>query len=143
MSVLMLIETAVGVIPKLDFVQMLATMMGVSPSLDWAVHFATGATWGLLSALSFEVIPSASAVVKGMVVGAGAWLLMMVMVIPMARRGFVRHEDGHDGVDYDASAASDFPSRDGSRLRESSAIFYSLCLSFAPRVVADRGKVRT
>jgi len=143
MSVLMLIETAVGVIPKLDFVQMLSTMMGVSPRLAWAVHFATGAMWGLLSALSFEVISVASAVVNGMVLGAGAWLLMMVMVMPMARRGFARHKDGQDGADYDASAAFDFSSRDGSRLRESSAIFYSLCLSFAPREVADRGKVRT
>ena len=141
MSVLMLIKTAMGVMPELDFVQMLSTMMGVSPGLAWAVNFATGAMWGLLSALSFEVIPGASAVVKGMVMGAGAWLMMMVM--PMARRGFVRHEDGHDGTDYDASSASDFPSRDGSRLREFSAIFYSLCLSLAPREVANRGKVRT
>jgi len=143
MSVLVLIKTAMGVMPELDFVQMLSTMMGFSPGLTWAVNFATGAMWGLVSALAFEVIPVASTVVKGMVLGAGAWLLMMVMVMPMARCGFVRHEDGQDGADYDASAASDFPSRDGSRLRESSAIFCSLCVSFAPREVAGRGKVRT
>jgi len=87
MSALMLIKTAMGVMPELDVIQMLSTMMGVSIVMAWLVHLAIGAMWGLLFALAFEVIPGDSAVVKGMLFGAGAWLLMMLMVMPMAGAG--------------------------------------------------------
>jgi len=52
MSALMLMKSAMGLMPQLD------------------------------------VIPGGSALVRGMLFGAGAWLVMMVMVMPMAGAGF-------------------------------------------------------
>ncbi|MEJ7745527.1 MAG: DUF6789 family protein [Luteimonas sp.] len=64
--------------------------MGVSPALAWVVHFGIGAMWGLLFALAYGVIPGRSSLAKGMLFGAGAWLVVMgmVMVMPMAGAGF-------------------------------------------------------
>lgn len=87
MSALMLIKGAMGLMPQLDVIQMLSKMMGVSPAMAWVVHFGIGAMWGLLFALAYSVIPGASAVVKGMLLGAVAWLVMMLVVMPMAGVG--------------------------------------------------------
>ncbi len=88
MSALMLMKSAMGFMPQLDVIQMLSTMMSVSPVIAWFVHFGIGAMWGLLFALAYNVIPGGSALAKGVLFGAGAWLLMMVMVMPMAGAGF-------------------------------------------------------
>ncbi len=87
MSVLMVMKSAMGLMPELDVIHMLSGMMGVSAGIAWVIHFMIGAIWGVLFALSYRVIPGGSSVVKGMVFGAGAWLLMMVMVMPMAGAG--------------------------------------------------------
>ncbi len=88
MSALMLMKAAMGVLPQLDVIAMLAGMMGVSAVIAWVVHFMIGGIWGALFALGYGVIPGGGAVVKGMLVGVGAWLLMMVAVMPMAGAGF-------------------------------------------------------
>ncbi len=88
MSALMLMKSAMGLMPQLDVIHMLSGMMGVSAAIAWVIHFMIGAIWGALFALSYRAIPGASSVVKGMLFGVGAWLLMMVMVMPMAGAGF-------------------------------------------------------
>ncbi len=88
MSALMLMKSAMGVMPQLDVIHMLSGMMGVSAAMAWVIHFMIGAVWGALFALSYRAIPGGGSVVKGMLFGTGAWLLMMVMVMPMAGAGF-------------------------------------------------------
>lgn len=88
MSALMLMKAAMGVMPQLDVIAMLAGMMGVSAVIAWVVHFMIGAIWGVLFALGYGVIPGGGSVVKGMLVGIAAWLMMMVVVMPMAGAGF-------------------------------------------------------
>ena len=88
MSALMLMKSAMGLMPELDVIQMLSGMMGVSAGIAWVIHFMIGAIWGVLFALSYRVIPGGSSVVKGMLFGVGAWLMMMIMVMPMAGAGF-------------------------------------------------------
>ena len=87
LSGLMLMKSAMGVMPQLDVIQMLSTMMGVSTAVAWMVHFGIGAMWGALFALAYRVIPGGTAVVKGMLLLTGAWLVMMIMVMPMAGAG--------------------------------------------------------
>jgi hypothetical protein len=88
MSALMLMKSAMGLMPELDVIQMLSGMMGISAGIAWVIHFMIGAIWGVLFALSYRVIPGGSSVVKGMLFGVGAWLMMMIMVMPMAGAGF-------------------------------------------------------
>ena len=87
LSGLMLMKNAMGIMPQLDIIKMLSSMMGVSMAVAWMAHFGIGAMWGALFALAYRVIPGGTAVVKGMLLLTGAWLLMMVMVMPMAGAG--------------------------------------------------------
>ena len=87
LSVLMVMKNLMGVMPQLDVIGMLGGMMQVPPAVAWLIHFMIGAVWGLLFAVLYRHIPGGSAIVKGMVLLTGAWLLMMVMVMPMAGAG--------------------------------------------------------
>ena len=89
MSALMLMKQKMGVMPQLNPIQMLNDMMGASaPLVGWAAHFMIGAlAWGVLFALLDPRLPGRSHWIKGTVFGFGAWLMMMVVVMPMAGAG--------------------------------------------------------
>lgn len=87
LSVLMVMKNAMGLMPELDVIAMLAGMMHVPAAAAWAIHFMIGAVWGVMFALLYKLIPGGSPVGKGMIFGTGAWLMMMVVVMPMAGAG--------------------------------------------------------
>lgn len=94
LSVLMIMKAKMGVMPDMNAIKMLAGMahqfMGtpLTPVVGWLLHFAIGSiAWGILFALLIKKIPGKSPIVKGIVFGTAAWLLMMVMVMPMAGAG--------------------------------------------------------
>ena len=95
LSALMLVKGMMGLMPNLDVVQMLSSMahadMGTPalPVVGWVLHFMIGSfAWGGAFAVLYARIPGDSALAKGMIFGSAAWLLMMVMVMPMAGAGF-------------------------------------------------------
>jgi hypothetical protein len=94
LSVLMVIKSAVGLLPAVDTIEMLrqlgATHFGLpeSPVAAWIVHFAIGAVlWGLVFAGTYETWPGAPAT-KGAVFAIMIWLLTMSMFMPMVGAGF-------------------------------------------------------
>lgn len=87
LSILMVMKSMMGVMPQLDVIGMLGNMMHVPPAVAWVIHFMIGAIWGLLFAVLYSRLPGGSAIVKGMVLLTGAWLVMMLMVMPMAGAG--------------------------------------------------------
>ena len=89
LSGLMLTKEMMGLMPQLDVIGMLTTMMGVSsPVAGWITHFAIGTiAWGGLFAILEANLPGDSYWQRGIVFGIGAWVLMMVAVMPMAGAG--------------------------------------------------------
>lgn len=90
LSALMVIKTMMGVMPELDLPKMIAGMMGSpdTPMLGWAVHFMIGIVgYGLGMGFLNERLPRGSPTVHGVIIGVVGWLLMMVMVMPMAGAG--------------------------------------------------------
>jgi hypothetical protein len=89
LSGLMLTKEMMGLMPQLDVIRMLTTMMGVSsPVAGWITHFAIGTiAWGGLFAILEANLPGDSYWQRGIVFGIGAWVLMMVAVMPMAGAG--------------------------------------------------------
>lgn len=89
LSAFMVMKQMMGMMPQLDIVTMLTTMVGASsPAVGWAMHFMIGAViWGGLFASIQHRLPGGSVVVRGVVFGIGAWLLMMLAVMPMAGAG--------------------------------------------------------
>lgn len=93
LSALMIMKGMMGVMPQLDVISMLGKMahdmMGMGGTgLAWFIHFMIGTVlWGVLFALLYGKLPGGSAVAKGMSFGVLAWLLMMVLPMPMAGAG--------------------------------------------------------
>ena len=90
LSALMVTKSLMGFMPELDSVAMLMNMMGASsPVMGWVAHFVIGAIiWGGLFAWLNANIPGGSLWLKGTIFGVGAWLLMMIAVLPMAGASF-------------------------------------------------------
>lgn len=90
LSALMVMKTMMGVMLELDLPRMIAGMMGSAdtPMLGWAVHLMIGIVgYGLGMAFLNERLPGTSPTVHGVIIGIVGWLLMMVMVMPMAGAG--------------------------------------------------------
>jgi len=95
LSVLMVIKMMMGVMPDLNAIKMMTTMahdmLGTPavPVVGWLMHFMIGTVlWGVLFALTEKSLPGGGYVSKGLSFGMLAWVLMMVMVMPMAGAGF-------------------------------------------------------
>jgi len=95
LSLLMVMKMVMGVMPDLNVIKMMTAMahgmMGTPalPVVGWAMHFMIGSVaWGGLFALIGKTLPGSGFIGKGMLFGVLAWLLMMVMVMPMAGAGF-------------------------------------------------------
>jgi hypothetical protein len=65
-------------------------MMGAPdrPAIGWAVHVMIGVVgYGLVVALTDGRLPGRSRVVHGVLIGFVGWLVMMIMLMPMAGAG--------------------------------------------------------
>ncbi len=89
LSALMVMKGMMGVMPELDIAKMLAGMMGSpdSPMPGWAAHFLIGVVgYGLaIALLGYRM--GGSPTVSGIIIGMVGWLLMMVVLMPMAGAG--------------------------------------------------------
>lgn len=88
LSALMLMKSAMGLMPELDVIAMLGRMTGGGAAIGWLAHFMIGAVaWGGLFAVIEPNLPGDNFWLKGVTFGIGAWVLMMVVVMPMAGAG--------------------------------------------------------
>lgn len=95
LSLLMVVKGMMGIMPNLNVVAML-TQMGhhfmhtpAVPVMGWIFHFVIGAlVWGVVYPLAEPAMPAQSGWGKGVIFGMLAWLVMMVVVMPMAGAGF-------------------------------------------------------
>lgn len=90
LSVIMVMKSAMGLMPELNVIAMLTQMVNASsPIVGWIIHFVIGTVvWGALFAWLDPSVPGQSHWLKGVVFGIAAWVLMMVIVMPMAGAGF-------------------------------------------------------
>lgn len=90
LSVLMVMKSAMGVMPELDLPRMIAGMMGMpdAPAIGWAVHFMIGVVgYGAALALVGERLPGGSLMWRGVFLATLGWLVMLVVLMPMAGAG--------------------------------------------------------
>lgn len=89
LSIFMMMKEMMGMMPDMNVIAMLTKMSGAStPAMGWLMHFMIGTVvWGGLFALLQDRIPGSNTVIRGIVFGIAAWLLMMVIVMPMAGAG--------------------------------------------------------
>jgi hypothetical protein len=89
LSALMITKSMMGLMPELNVIRMLASMMGANAqAAGWVAHILIGTVlWGTLFALVDPDLPGGSYWVKGVIFGVGAWLLMMVSIMPLGGAG--------------------------------------------------------
>ena len=90
LSLLMVLKTMMGLMPQLDLPKMLADMMGSPdmPVLGWIAHFAIGIVgYGIAIAVLDSKLPGTNRVGHGVTLGVIGWLIMMVVLMPMAGAG--------------------------------------------------------
>ncbi len=89
LSALMIMKAMMGVMPDLNPIQMIADMLGAPPAIGWMMHFMIGTVlWGTLFAWLDPTLPGERHWLRGIVFAAGAWLIMMIAMMPMAGAGF-------------------------------------------------------
>ncbi len=99
LAVMFVLKNMMGITPDLDIIKMLSAMMGMSAMMAWVAHFMIGTiVWGGIFAVANSSIPGGSQTAKGVVVGLAAWLMMEVVVMPMAGGGFFGLGFGMMGV---------------------------------------------
>lgn len=88
LSALMVMKGMMGMMPELNVITMLGSMTGGGAVMGWISHFVIGTIlWGVLYVLVHEHLPGKAHWQKGTSFGAAAWLLMMIIVMPMAGAG--------------------------------------------------------
>lgn len=95
LSALMLLKSGMGMLPQLNAIQMQTQMLNnflgtpATPVVGWISHFIIGTVvWGGLFAALNHRIPGKNELNKGLIFSVCAWLLMMLLVMPMAGAGF-------------------------------------------------------
>ena len=88
LSAMMLMKHSMGLMPELDPIAMMTTMAGASsPVVGWIAHFVIGSIfWGFGFAVVGPYLPGPYWL-RGTIFAVGAWLMMMIAVMPMAGAG--------------------------------------------------------
>ncbi len=88
LSMIMVAKGMMGLMPQLDVIGMLSSMMNTAPAVGWIMHFMIGMiVWGLGFVAFYRFLPGSSDVSKGISFGVAAWVMMMLVVMPMAGAG--------------------------------------------------------
>ena len=89
LTALMLLNSALDLIPQINFIRLLTTLGTLSVPSAWMDHFIVGVVvWGLLFAVYDGAAARPAHWLKGIIFGAFAWLMMMVAFMPLAGAGF-------------------------------------------------------
>jgi len=89
LAVVFVMKGMMGIMPEMNIIMMLSDMMKMGAAMGWAAHFMIGTiVWGGIFAVANNSIPGGTQTLKGVVLGIVAWLMMMIVVMPMAGGGF-------------------------------------------------------
>ena len=78
-----------GLWPEVSLIQLLVNLGSITPVQAWMDHFIVGVVvWGLLFGAFDALWESRTYWLKGLIFGVFAWLVMMIMFMPMAKAGF-------------------------------------------------------
>jgi len=89
LSLIMILKAAVGLLPQVNIVALLATLLGAPMLIGWLAHFVIGALlWGIIFALIYPQLPGRGTGAKALVFSVAAWLAMMIVFMPATGAGF-------------------------------------------------------
>lgn len=88
LSAFMLMKNAMGLMPQLNMIGMIAGLMNSSQSVAWMVHLAVGTVlYGGVFGWLAPAIGDFAWWIEGAILGAVGWLIAMLVLMPMADNG--------------------------------------------------------
>lgn len=99
LGVVMSLKSSYGLWPEVNFIQLLVNLGSITVVQAWMDHFIIGiVVWGLVYSAVDALWEPPPHWLKGLVVGFGGWLLMMVAFMPLAKAGFFGMKLGPPGA---------------------------------------------
>jgi hypothetical protein len=88
LTAVMVVKLFTRFVPEINLAALLSGAMHAQPWVGWGVHFVIGTfVWGPLFALVVRPIPGSTCTVRGILFSVGAWLVMQLVVLPLAGMG--------------------------------------------------------
>jgi uncharacterized membrane protein YagU involved in acid resistance len=88
LSGLLILKTNMGLWPELNLIRLLVNLGSIQVVAAWMDHFIVGVVvWGLLFSAFDSMWENRAYWLKGLLFGVFAWLMMMVLFMPLAKAG--------------------------------------------------------
>jgi hypothetical protein len=88
LSALLMLKSTMDLAPHLNIIRLLTQLGSIGTVAAWMDHFIVGtAIWGLLFGAFDAVYDKGAYWLKGVIFGVFAWLMMMVLFMPLAKAG--------------------------------------------------------
>jgi uncharacterized membrane protein YagU involved in acid resistance len=95
LSGLLLLKTRMNIVPELSIIRLLINLGSIQEIAAWMDHFIVGVVvWGLLFGAYDAVAERPAYWLKGIIFGVFAWLMMMMVFMPLAKVGFFGNRVG-------------------------------------------------
>jgi uncharacterized membrane protein YagU involved in acid resistance len=89
LSGILLLKANMGLWPELNLIRLLVNLGSIQTVAAWMDHFIVGVVvWGLLFAAFDSLWENGAYWLKGLIFGVFAWLMMMVLFMPLAKAGW-------------------------------------------------------
>ena len=103
-----------GLWPEVNLIRLLVNLGSIQTVAAWMDHFIVGVVvWGLLFGAFDAMWESRAYWLKGLIFGVFAWLVMMILFMPLAKAGWFGVQDRTGRGDRDAGLSPDL--RPGAR----------------------------
>lgn len=88
LTAIMVAKAVFRFMPELNLASLLSGILGAEVWVGWIVHFVIGTfVWGALFGILVTRTPGSTCTIRGMIFGVGAWLLMQLLILPLAGLG--------------------------------------------------------
>lgn len=88
LSGLLLLKSTMNLVPELNIIRLLTNLGSIGTVAAWMDHFIVGVVvWGLLFGAYDALAERPGYWLKGIIFGIFAWLLMMMIFMPLAKAG--------------------------------------------------------
>jgi uncharacterized protein DUF6789 len=95
LSALLLLKSTMNVVPELNLIRLLTSLGSITVIQAWMDHFIVGVVvWGLLFGAYDSIAKRPAHWLKGIIFGVFAWLVMMVLFMPLAKAGLFGYRLG-------------------------------------------------